>query len=363
MKKVLLRGTVIILILFGIWLISYNQSTGCVTVAALIFIVGAIYWITLFREAHLPSVQKTRRIHVKRDLDINELYTNYANMKTPLGRPWMGSVQFVPGDVMILGPNEKGEYIYVYQKRRKHQLLIAFNRYPHFIRDWNEERIHKLDSQALLEERVQSRAAVPYLMEMLENEFTRFLIRGVREDDVLEVNPRKLCLLTDMASLNGRALEIREFDGQLLYQMEGGFLKSSMNVFDGKSQHLLLQINHQNHPFVHRYECYLKDQYFGTIHTRKVWLQKRILMKTKYGTLEMQRVTASYGEHYVVRYHGKTAGYILNSCLLEETQDSNSYCIIYAFNTSILPILSVLSVLTVQEELQDEQNTLEVLPR
>ena len=61
------------------------------------------------------------------------LYAAFASVDTPLGKPFLGRIKTIDGDVMIWGPNARDEYVYLYRSRSGRYLHLSSNIFPEWI--------------------------------------------------------------------------------------------------------------------------------------------------------------------------------------------------------------------------------------
>ena len=57
----------------------------------------------------------------------------FAEVDTPLGKPFLGRIKTIDGDVMIWGPNARDEYVYLYRSRSGRYLHLSSNIFPEWI--------------------------------------------------------------------------------------------------------------------------------------------------------------------------------------------------------------------------------------
>ena len=57
----------------------------------------------------------------------------FADVDTPLGKPYMGKIKTISSDAAIWGPNVGGEYIYLYTSKNRRYLHLSSNAIPEWI--------------------------------------------------------------------------------------------------------------------------------------------------------------------------------------------------------------------------------------
>lgn len=67
------------------------------------------------------------------DVTVASLYAAFASVDTPLGKPFLGRIKTIDGDVMIWGPNARDEYVYLYRSRSGRYLHLSSNIFPEWI--------------------------------------------------------------------------------------------------------------------------------------------------------------------------------------------------------------------------------------
>ena len=66
-------------------------------------------------------------------MTVASLYAAFASVDTPLGKPFLGRIKTIDGDVMIWGPNARDEYVYLYRSRSGRYLHLSSNIFPEWI--------------------------------------------------------------------------------------------------------------------------------------------------------------------------------------------------------------------------------------
>lgn len=57
----------------------------------------------------------------------------FADVDTPLGKPYMGKIKTISSDAAIWGPNVGGEYIYLYASKNRRYLHLGSNAIPEWV--------------------------------------------------------------------------------------------------------------------------------------------------------------------------------------------------------------------------------------
>ena len=87
------------------------------------------------------------------DVTVASLYAAFAEVDTPLGKPFLGRIKTIDGDVMIWGPNALDEYVYLYRSRSGRYLHLSSNIFPEWITTpipAGEKKDEQLDMPELL---------------------------------------------------------------------------------------------------------------------------------------------------------------------------------------------------------------------
>lgn len=58
-------------------------------------------------------------IGVPEDFELMELYRKIENIDTPLGRPWVDTLEFTKGEAIIIGPGEFKDFVVIYKKGKE----------------------------------------------------------------------------------------------------------------------------------------------------------------------------------------------------------------------------------------------------
>ena len=64
---------------------------------------------------------------------VESICNAFADVDTPLGKPYMGKIKTISGDAAIWGPNVGGEYIYLYANKNRRYLHLGSNAIPEWI--------------------------------------------------------------------------------------------------------------------------------------------------------------------------------------------------------------------------------------
>ena len=65
-----------------------------------------------------------RALDCPKTLGIRELWRSFAATDTVLGRPYVSRVRFTPGDSIVFGPGETGEFLYIRKNRAGDRLYL-----------------------------------------------------------------------------------------------------------------------------------------------------------------------------------------------------------------------------------------------
>ena len=126
-------------------------ATVCIWLALPLAFIAMVWWIyacvrgtllliaglTLCISASPQSVNRNcpdqKQLACPPDVTVASIYAAFASVDTPLGKPFLGRIKTIDGDVMIWGPNARDEYVYLYRSRSGRYLHLSSNIFPEWI--------------------------------------------------------------------------------------------------------------------------------------------------------------------------------------------------------------------------------------
>ena len=110
-----------------------------IVLGTLLLIGGLALCVSASPQSVNRNSPDTKMLACPEGVTVESLYQAFANVDTPLGKPYMGRMKTISGDVMIWGPNEWNEYIYLYQSHSKRYFHLCSNTFP----DWITSEVHE----------------------------------------------------------------------------------------------------------------------------------------------------------------------------------------------------------------------------
>ena len=111
---------------------------GHEVLGTLLLIAGLYLWQAVSPDTPEWSDNETGRVRMLRcpkELTMEQLYQAFCKTTTVLGTPYLAKVVPNPGDALVFGPNERGDYIYFCKDRRGDRLYLSLSTFPLLIRD------------------------------------------------------------------------------------------------------------------------------------------------------------------------------------------------------------------------------------
>ena len=104
-----------------------------VVLGTLLLIAGLTLCISASPQSVNRNCPDQKQLACPPDVTVASLYAAFASVDTPLGKPFLGHIKTIDGDVMIWGPNARDEYVYLYRSRSGRYLHLSSNIFPEWI--------------------------------------------------------------------------------------------------------------------------------------------------------------------------------------------------------------------------------------
>ena len=96
----------------------------CVACGTAALIAGAFLRMFVSPNRYDGGAAGVRALDCPKTLGIHELWRSFAATDTVLGRPYVSRIRFVPGDCIVFGPGETGEFLYIRKNRAGNRLYL-----------------------------------------------------------------------------------------------------------------------------------------------------------------------------------------------------------------------------------------------
>ena len=113
----------------GLWLIVRDS----IILGTLLLIGGLALCMAASPQSLNRNSPDQKMLACPEGVTLEAICKAFAEVDTPLGKPFMGQIKTISGDVIIWGPNARNEYMYLYQSRSKHDLHLSANVFPEWI--------------------------------------------------------------------------------------------------------------------------------------------------------------------------------------------------------------------------------------
>lgn len=104
-----------------------------ITVGTIMLIAGLALWMSASPQSVNRNNTDMKLLACPENTTVAGIQAAFADMDTPLGRPYLGAIRTISGDAALWGPNAEGEYIYLYQTRNKRYIRLCSNNIPDWI--------------------------------------------------------------------------------------------------------------------------------------------------------------------------------------------------------------------------------------
>ena len=115
-------------------------ETLCVACGTAAMIGGAFLRMFASPNRYDGGASGVRALDCPKTLGIHELWRSFAATDTVLGRPYVSRVRFAPGDSIVFGPGETGEFLYIRKNRAQNRLYLIRSGAPSLIVSPKESR-------------------------------------------------------------------------------------------------------------------------------------------------------------------------------------------------------------------------------
>lgn len=104
-----------------------------VVLGTLLLIAGLTLCISASPQSVNRNSPDIKMLACPEGVTVESICNAFADVDTPLGKPYMGKIKTISSDAAIWGPNVGGEYIYLYASKNRRYLHLSSNAIPEWI--------------------------------------------------------------------------------------------------------------------------------------------------------------------------------------------------------------------------------------
>ena len=296
----------------GSYIFYDGPEIDALTVLSLV--AGATLLVMASDKSYNSSMDNMKRLDGVGHIPIEKFFEAFANLDTPLGKPWLGKIKLSRRPCIIWGPNRAHEYIYAYKTLFTGSLYVAYNELPSFIQPTKEQRWHMSGSGAPAPGD-DYRDLICYKLDiatMVDDLRDRCLLYKQHRPipPMPEYKQGTLYRFDEKFRWTGQDFTLSDIDGNPIYRVTGALPLKTFHIYDARDESEVFRMTKRVlHVFPH-YDFYRGDEKLGTLRKKFDLMHDRYVMPTAEGKIMLQNVTATIGENFQVRRNGEIIGTI-----------------------------------------------------
>lgn len=294
------------------YVINDGPEIGFFTVISLI--AGMTMFIVASDKSYNASIDNIKRLDGVGHISIEKFYEALAPLETPLGKPWIGGLTIIKRPCIIWGPNTSGEYVYAYKTRFTGSLYIAYNELPSFIKapKGQEWRLYGGGCPTLGDDYHELICYKLDLATMLDDLRDRCLL--YKQNRPLPPMPKyrqgTLYRFDEDFRWTGQDFTLCDIDGNPIYKVTGTMPLKTFRIYDVQDGAERMRITKRLLHILPHYDFYIDHIKIGTLRKRLDYIHDRYTIHTSEGVVELQSVTATFGDNFLVHRNGEIIGTI-----------------------------------------------------
>lgn len=364
MRKFLLQGAALILILLGCVCIYASQSTFMITISTLLWIGGYAIWLVADPKSYNDTLDLQKMVEIEGS--IAEIYKDMKNIETPLGKPWLCKVFSIKGKALVYGPNVAGDYIYIYRSMGMVCLVGCSN--IEFLEP-EESQLYRLDvvgkSREDQTDTLYTAVSIAGLLEEMERMYDFYGKNGYAPDaatvkDIFGTNVDKKCELytfTEDFKLSGQKFFLQDLEGNILYDVEGTYPLKTLRIRKHGEEEVVFRVTKRLLHLLPYYDFYEgEDKKIGSFSKEIDVSHDSFKMNLPDGILSMRSVVATFGDNYIVRIGSRQIGAISENLNLNINNLVFDNMVIEVFDHKYLLIMAALAIMSAREMSRDRDD-------
>ncbi len=359
MKTLVYRIIGAVLIVFSIWF-AINQQFSEPSIYVLV--IGAIFGYVLIAltssKMYNHMVGSVNRASNKKNLTTDELFAVLQNVDTGMGKPWMGKIFSIKDEVIIYGPTEFGEYLYIYPSMDAffvtQSSILSHIQGP-------ETELWRVDAVEKRSDTYSDEYATCFffihntVMIDIANAINEYMETDRITPLPKEANPGKIYRFDEDFRFFGQNFSISDFDGNELYKVIGHMPLKNFRIVKADTEEEIFRMKKRLFHIFDTYDFYKYGKKYGRLKQRFHTFKDVFKMKTEDGIIEIKEVSDFLIANYIVKLDGKTIGTIAERLNLSFHNIVFDNFVLHVRDEKHIPIMTACGVMVIREVRRDRK--------
>ncbi len=362
MKNILMKilGALIFLASLYIFYISDGSKLEVLymILATIVMAAGCVIFISSSDKTYNDSVSSVKRIKNDKGKSVEDFYHAFKERKSTLGTPWLGQVKLVPGNCLIFGPTENGDFLYFY-KFFNHFYLSQSSSFwikgpESELWRFNSEK-KKLDftsDEEMISYSLLAQSALPDIFDALH----MFYKTDTMAQFSIENNHGNIYRFDEDFKLTGKVFYLLDLDDNPIFEIEGTYPLKTFYLKDVKTGKEILKMTKRLFHLNDYYDFYLHGKKYASFKQEINIMFDKFIMETVDGTFEIKSINDKVGVNYIVKLNEKTIATIADRFNLTAHNIVFDNFAIHVRNEKYLPLITAFAVMVAREQSRDKLN-------
>ncbi|MCR5717371.1 MAG: hypothetical protein K6G23_11030 [Lachnospiraceae bacterium] len=353
-KKILFIGMGIAMIIYSVYALVINNYDGKGLGK---FTMLLIYGLAMFYygsakgfDYAVDGIKQSELV----ETPIEQLQRAFADVETPMGKPWLGKVLNIDSDCLIYGPTKSGAFLYAYYlfgtftvaESQVLSQLVDEHASEHVIEgDWDRDDVKMGQLYHLL-----ARMMPDFYIGMFD-EFQQTGVAECRFKKLFYDKKPNVFIFDELFAIVHQKYRLLDLEGNAKYKMQGVFPFWTFRMEDAESGVEVVKSKRIIwHIFFPTYDLYINGEKYGRMRWLFRILRTKFRMQTRDGEIMVREMTATIGDQYGVYKNGVLIGTIsqkiglsgLGTFVRDMVFDN---FVVMVFDEADLPLVSSLSVM------------------
>lgn len=299
----------------------------------------------------------TKYVDNKKGLSLGLIFESLKGMETPLGKPYLGKLTSIKKEVILFGPDDDSEYIYIHEFGHGMIVLSMSNR-PSFIENYNgimqieDSAEEDSDSETGEDDILSYSFRASSLLNELTGRMETFLSDGIWDNSDVESEPTESkYYFKEEFKWSGQDFHLFNEDGEVELTIRSSLPCKTFRIYKDDTEIFMMtkRILH----FLPQYDLYAEGKKLCRLKKRIVLHHDYFSGKTEFGKLELKSVNSTIGVNYNVLLNEENIGTIAQNIKpnLENIVFDNYLISVNKRND--LPLMTAMAVMAAREASRD----------
>lgn len=341
------------IILAGVFFLFKHSSILFIALGVICLALGIVGFYLSNDKNYTHFVDNIRVVNWENAKDLTEIYEDFKDLDTPLGKPWMGKIMLAADKAIIFGPNKCREYVYIYKNKENNKLIIADNDVVDFIIA-GEDDAYRLDCETHINEdykvSISRMMDAGFLVEDLVKILLDYKDKNISPTSYKGFNRRNhLYILKEDKLENNNRCSVRNLDDKKILEIECDSPFSTLKTLDLNNNEIF-KISKQEYDKTNTfYKFTYKNKFYGILIKEDKSLNT-YSFNTKDGDIKMHGVNSLMADNYRINVNGENVATIAEELHLKQNDNPFDNFIISIENKKYLHLVAAFAVLTIKEE-------------